>query len=463
MLLNLSFKNFKSYREEQLFSMIADEGLTDHDERICTPGGNKPKILPVAAIFGGNSFGKSNFVEALLFIRSLILEQRQKGAKIQTNPFFLDPKTRSMPTSFDLEILSEGKEYKIFIKLDKDRVIEELVSIKSGKNFERVYHRKEKSFINKRFNSDGKIEIVMKSSRPNTLMISNQVLQEMEELKPLLNWFAETLVVISPTSQFVYLNWPDDLAQRIGEALKLLETGVKAIEMTPVRLRSTSISLKQIDELRTELKRGETAHFRTPLDGFLTVEFEGNEISAKSLTIVKEDHDSNEFSARVNEESDGTRRLLDILPGILTISQPNQDKILIIDGIDISLHAHITYSLVKYYLSSIGKDSRSQLIFTTHDIDLMDDWILRNDEIWITEKGRHGASDLVCLSDFEENKTGMTFQQLYKAHNLGGVPNVSMTSDKQLTAILKGKQRRSAGGHNDHSEAGVKRCLKVNP
>lgn len=84
-------------------------------------------------------------------------------------------------------------------------------------------------------------------------------------------------------------------------------------------------------------------------------------------------------------------------------------------------------------MNSLNEKSNSQLIFTTHDIELIDNHILRNDEIWIVRKNQEGVSEMACLVEFHKNKKGITFQKLYKSDSLGGTPRVHLLSSDQLT------------------------------
>lgn len=446
MLLNFSFENFKSFMRMQEFSMVASETppeaaseyLSYDADRLIVAGDSNSRILPVTAIFGGNAFGKSNFTEALFFIRYMVMEGPMRGTQIPINTFFLNSGARNKPASFELNILSQKSEYKIFIKLDNLKIIEEKISmVKKGADV-MMYHRKGKDFnINgKQFQSIERLEIAHDISEKNSLIISSKILEKMKEFTPIHDWFNKNLLIMNPTSQFTFLDDSRDFVTRIGAALNLLDTGVKSIEMVEMDIHSIPLPKEQIDMLIRNVKAQGITYFRTPANDIFIMKIEDGKIVAKSMAIVKEDDQRMKFNMPVSAESDGTQRLLDLLPAILEAAQPDHGKVLIIDELDRSLHTNMTKALIKYHLESLNGKTASQLIFTTHDVNLIDEDILRKDEIWIIQKDRNGASEMVCLDEFEENKSKLNFRQLYESHYLGGTPEIELSSHSQLMQIV---------------------------
>lgn len=442
MLVNFCLENFKSFKGMEEFTMIASDNpegsasefLCYEDDRVILAGDPECRIVPVSAIFGANSYGKSTFVQALLLIQRLVLDPAKEGAKIAVSPFFMDPEAKKLPTSFELNILSEGTEYEIFIKLSKNRIIEERVSVVKGESVEDMYCRKEKIAVNQKFNRDEKIKLAFESSRSNTLLLSNKTLHEMSEFKPIYNWFNETLVIVSADTRFVYANDADALTTRIGEAIRRLDTGVETIKTTPAKLSRARLSQNQIKELKKGMESKEAAYFMTRGHDMFMAQSAGGEIFLSSIDIVKKDCMKNMFSVKSSEESNGTHQLLRLLPAVLQLGDPGQSKVVIIDDLDKSLHVEMTWGLVEYHLNSLDLGGNSQLIFTTHGVDLIDNCLLRNDEVWIIRKSHSGVSDLTCLSQFEGIESDMTFRQLYKSNSLGGSPRIHLTSSHQLQA-----------------------------
>jgi AAA15 family ATPase/GTPase len=123
-------------------------------------------------------------------------------------------------------------------------------------------------------------------------------------------------------------------------------------------------------------------------------------------------------------ESDGSRRMIDLLPVFLDLCMPNSKKVYVIDELDRSLHTLLTRNLLEGYLSSCSPESRSQLLFTTHDVLLMDQDLVRRDEMWITERTQSGTSTITSFSEFKDVRYDKDLRKSYLQGRLGGVPRV---------------------------------------
>lgn len=128
--------------------------------------------------------------------------------------------------------------------------------------------------------------------------------------------------------------------------------------------------------------------------------------------------DGEEVLFDINEESDGTQRLLDIAPGLLDIF--STEKTYIIDELDRSLHADITTSIFKAFLNNTS-DIHSQLIVTTHETNLLDLELIRRDEIWFVQKNKQGESSLYSLEEYQP-RFDKDVRRGYLAGRFGGIP-----------------------------------------
>ena len=96
----------------------------------------------------------------------------------------------------------------------------------------------------------------------------------------------------------------------------------------------------------------------------------------------------------------------------------------IIDELDRSLHTKLSKTLLKYYLNSCNENSRSQLIFTTHDVMLMDQNTFRRDELWVTDRSSEGVSSLYSFSDYKDIRSDKDLRKYYLQGNLKGIPRI---------------------------------------
>jgi AAA15 family ATPase/GTPase len=125
-------------------------------------------------------------------------------------------------------------------------------------------------------------------------------------------------------------------------------------------------------------------------------------------------------------ESDGTVRIIDLLPAFLDLADPGTSRVYVIDELDRSLHTLLTRRLLDVFLGASGPGTRGQLLFTTHDALLMDQSLLRRDEMWVTERDDHGESTLLAFSEYKDVRYDKDIRKSYLHGRLGGVPRLLM-------------------------------------
>ena len=124
-------------------------------------------------------------------------------------------------------------------------------------------------------------------------------------------------------------------------------------------------------------------------------------------------------------ESEGTRRLIDLLPAFADLGDPQSKCVYVIDELDRGLHAKILDYLVRTFVSQSTPQGRSQVIFTTHNLELMSQAILRRDEMWLVEKNGRGEARLVPFSDFNGvMRNDSDIRRSYLQGRLGGIPRI---------------------------------------
>lgn len=151
---------------------------------------------------------------------------------------------------------------------------------------------------------------------------------------------------------------------------------------------------------------------------------EANKIWIKSLKIEHKGKNNISKLFDLAEESDGTVSLLDFVPAFKDIASEN--KVFVIDEIERSIHPLLIKELVNKF--SCDTKTKGQLIFTTHESNLLDQQIFRQDEIWFVEKNNWGASDLYSLSDFKEHKT-IDIRKGYLNGRYGSIPFLANLKD----------------------------------
>ncbi|MFZ1085342.1 MAG: AAA family ATPase, partial [Terracidiphilus sp.] len=151
-------------------------------------------------------------------------------------------------------------------------------------------------------------------------------------------------------------------------------------------------------------------------------------VIARQLAPIHYGENGEEVPFNFSDESDGTRRLLDVLPAFLSLEERPNPPVFIIDELDRSLHSNLTRNLLEHFLDMRAESSQSQLVFTTHDTQLMTQDIFRRDELWVTERDQSGASKLVAFSEFKDVRKDKDIRKSYLQGRLGGIPKIRSTS-----------------------------------
>lgn len=426
MLISFTIKNYLSFKERTTFSMLAspERRFSHRIAKVKTT-----KILPIAAMFGGNASGKSNFIQAMGFIKNFVACGLAKlDEPIPVTPFRLDPKNEKSPCEFSLLFTLQNTIYEYTIIVDSKRVYEEKL-IKIQKAIEKVIYSRVRNddeefgwdvFMLKTIPEYKKLNYILKTSADNRLFLSSVASQKgLEYFQSVYDWFDKQFIIISPKyTPFNLISFTNQESKNtliFNEMLSLFDTGIQALEKEEISLNDeTQVAQGIFPQMRDEMP--------TALPSIInsvdvnTLEDDGTKMHRLLAQHKNVSGDARNFS--LSHESDGTRRLLHLLPIFLM----NQDTVFIIDELDRSLHTLISHRFIELFLSKIDEDSRNQLIFTTHNVLLMDQDLLRRDEMWIVDKNSMGESSLSAINDYEAIRFDTDLRKKYLAGRFGGIP-----------------------------------------
>lgn len=434
MLISFTLENWMSFKNEVCFSMVASREK-QHGQRL--PQKHKMRLLPIAAIYGGNASGKTNFFKAFNFAKNQIIFGTRADDLILTEPFRLDAKYAAKPSKFVFVISINAKLYEYGFSVTKKMVIEEwLTEIKQSSESNLYYRNNNQNLFGKKDNknnyvkfTDTKLQAVADGTRSNQLFLTNTVDQKVEAFKHIYNWFRDGLTLIAPDARFqsleLFFQKNHPLYQKITNKLALLDTGIDDLNMREIPFDSLHISNNLKENINNTIKEGEIVSL--PIlnkNNRFLISKQNNTLMAYKLTSFHTDVNQNKIEFDLKDESDGTLRIIDLLPAFLSMSQQNLAKVFIIDELDRSLHTLLARQLLESYLASCSKDSQSQLLFTTHDLLLMDQNLFRRDEIWVTERDNNGASKIFPLSDYKEIRYDKDIRKSYLLGLLGGIPHI---------------------------------------
>jgi AAA15 family ATPase/GTPase len=434
MLISFSFSNWKCFRDEVTFSLVA--GREKHfADRLPKVSKYKLKTLPIAAIYGANASGKSALVSALAFAQKFIVRGTEPEQKIPLNTFLLDKEHRDMNSFFSFTILVDKHIYEYSFELSEEKVIYEKLDLILKNSVKNIFERLGKGEKPKvKINSVSKdyLDILNlignKTTRNNQLFLTGTIYQGCKFFRSIYDWFREKLVIIGPESQYIpILNLASEKnKEQYAKLLNSLDTGIIDI-------------LLQISDIPDDEKKTLTKIFQDKINAgeeLLMSEYgrkdrsvyriSRDHIEANKVVSVHKDVDGEPVVFSFSNESDGTNRLLDLLPAFIELKNQT-GKVYIIDELDRCLHTKLSKTLLKYYLNSCNENSRSQLIFTTHDVMLMDQNTFRRDELWVTDRSSEGVSSLYSFSDYKDIRSDKDLRKYYLQGNLKGIPRILMS------------------------------------
>ena len=433
MLVSFSLENWKSFKEKATFSLVASKERAFR-QNLPHIAKHRLTILPFAAVYGGNASGKSNLFQALSFVRYFVLEGSRPDALIPAEPFLLDSAMAERPSCFSLAIIPPDPAhidwiYEYSFSVTRREVLEEkLVRFSSSSEEELFVRRDGKTVFGPKIGAGedaARYNFVAEGTRSNQLFLTNSVSQNIEEFKPVYDWFRYCLIVITPADVYVgggLHRREEPLYQRIESLLTRLDTGIVGLEQEPAPVS---------EEVRRALEkvledREEVVSTPTPEGDRLIASRKDGEWTFSRLMALHRCSDGKRTSFRFAQESDGTNRLLDLLP---TFAQFSPDtawvpRVCIFDEIDRSLHTLLVRQLIEDYLNKCSPDSRWQILVSTHDVMLMDQSLLRRDEMWLTDRDDNGCSTLSSVADFMNVRSDLDIARHYLLGRMGGVPRL---------------------------------------
>ncbi len=423
MLIGFSVSNYKSFYEPQHISLLAGK-VTRHKEHVSLAGNRK--ILKSALIFGANASGKSNLIEAVGFSREIILYGLDK-VNLEKKYFRIEKEMYGRPGVFEYRIDVNGIEYSygLVISYMKREVLSEwLVRVEaSGKEiciFNREVDEKGNSFTStEAFHAKTEESMRMKvyledfdqnisdAFRRKTILSDladrgKEPAGIFAEITEVQKWF-KRMIVLFPNSKYKKINEiasNENTRELFSDLISFFDTGIESIEGQQQEMDFEKILENMPEEKREEIRielsnKVNERPYMIKINRnvyFLRRNEEGNIIYNKMLI----NHGNLEELFEYEDESDGTKRLFDLIP---LFYERWEDSVFLIDEIDRSLHTKVTQQFLKLFYALKG-EKRCQMIATTHDSNLLDLDLVRQDEIWFVERQDNHSSKVYSLNKF---------------------------------------------------------------
>lgn len=434
MLIRFSVENWMSFQTKTTFSLIASRER-QHGERISKVSKLKLGVLPVAAVYGGNASGKTNLFKALHFAKGLVVKGTQPYSLIAVDTFRLgNAQKMEQPANFEFELLIDNSVYAFSFSVNRKAILEEKLVQILGNSKKTLYHRTSgKPNFDSSFKNDQSLQFAFKGTRDNQLFITNSVSQKINVFKPIYDWFKDTLELIAPDSRFEFfeqfLDEGHPLYATMNKMLSQLDTGISHLGGEEILFENLPLPEPIKMKLREELAENATVRLLAePANERFVVTRKNGELISKKLVTYHLNADGFETKFDMRQESDGSQRIIDLLPTFLELSATQSRKVYVIDEVDRSLHTLLIRRLLEGYLAKCSHNNRSQLLFTTHNVLLMDQDLLRRDEMWIAERNEQGVSSLVSFSEYKDVRYDKDIRKSYLQGRLGGIPHILLQS-----------------------------------
>ncbi len=432
MLIRFRVQNFLSFKEEVEFSMVAGK-VQQHPEQVLRSAGRPGvDLLRTALIYGANASGKSNLVKAIDFAREMVVEGVRAKAAIPRKPFKLDAVRSAEPSRFEFEIQQNGKLYAYGFALDSKRVHEEwLHEIRPASEkilFHRVTSVDEVNTITFDVKASKKerdlFDLVALGTPPNRLFLRESTERNIKHFSDVYEWFEKALVIIYPTSFHslapIGSGSAGKFSDSLVEYLQRFSTGICGYALQPVGEPAGELPKELLAALEKNLEDGHGSSVVRPDGQRYFAKKEAEQLKIYKLLLRHRDETcGSDILFEMDEESDGTLRLLDLIP--MLYPGEGRNSVVIIDELDRSLHPSLSYEFISTFLQA---DNQKQLIVTTHEANLLDLDLVRRDEVWFVEKDSRGSSSVYSLEEFSP-RYDKDVRKGYMLGRFGAIPFIT--------------------------------------
>ncbi|MFF5212335.1 ATP/GTP-binding protein [Streptosporangium sp. NPDC000396] len=369
------------------------------------------EAVPVVGLFGPNASGKSNFIDALVYMRNLVrgsLKESEPGTGIHRHPFALDPAMRKKPSTYVVDLLLEGVRHTYGFSVDDMQVTEEWMYSYPQKRKRTIFHRclDEYSYGE---HSPESMRQVQEITESNVLFLSVAARSRQVLVRAVYDWFAGVLGRKPMTTRFFRgsASTTESLDRsgyldRLTSLLQAADTGIESAEI--------------IEE--TDAEFAERSARLGGVDGYLP--------QRRKDIFFKHKGEKGTFALGLRDQSLGTQALYEI--GLPVFRSLDRGTPLIVDELDSSLHPYLSAQLIKLFREPSTNPLGAQLIFTSHDATLLGriqgEEVLHRDHIWFTEKDECGVTELFSLSEFKPRRDENR-ERRYMAGRYGAVPIVN--------------------------------------
>jgi uncharacterized protein len=442
MLVEFSVENVLSYREKTTFSMVAttDKALPNNIAQVAAlPKSTKSQALGcVSAIYGANASGKSNLFKALYLFKEIVAKSanNQEGDELAVMPFKLDQRLSSEPSIFSITLIHENIRYYYECRLDAKHVYDETLMFWPESKPITVFERTNTTDIKfaPKYTSKALKQFTQEATLPNTLLLSKLAQNNHTVAKAFSKACKSEIQILSSDFSspytFEYAKHDTKFKTNVLNALKNADFSI--IDFYDEVLSDDEIkSNEKLKKIHQKLENEAQTHKQAlVLDGLKETDIKHSVqlrriVTSHARAGQKENKTNVIFS--LGEESDGTIKYLELMGPVFTILK--EGATLLVDELDSKLHPLLVKYIITLFTNPKTNANHAQLVFTTHNIDLLDLSLFRRDQIWFTDRNpKTLGSELTSLAEFSARKD-LDIKTAYLQGRFNGVPIITPLLD----------------------------------
>ncbi|HEY5582957.1 MAG TPA: ATP-binding protein [Ruminiclostridium sp.] len=392
MLIEFTVGNYLSFKDKATISMLASGKRELRDSNVINNVKKGLSLLKSSAIYGANASGKSNLFSAVAFMMQFIknsYKESQAGEAIEVIPYLLDAGSKTKASFFEMVFIIDKTVYRYGFEVTSDEVFKEWLFIQKGDNQKNVFLREKDNIIIDDKSLGNAVNNVPIKLRGNGLYLSALSMYGVEFGTNIVEWMTRKIIILQGKN-----------------------------------VSGTVIT--EAGKMKGYINKNEMLAFLKAAD-INIIDFE---VDKSGVNMFYKIYDENNIAIGSQKmslfdlESHGTRKLFFMANFIILALR--EGKIIFIDELDEALHPDITKFILNIFNSTDLNEHNAQLIINTHDTTLLNNKILRRDQIWFTKKNRYGASKILSLVEYNDSnvRSDEAYSKNYLAGKYGGVPYV---------------------------------------
>lgn len=428
MLLEFKFSNYRSFRDEAVLSMEAT-GLGTFKDSLLSFG--RLRFLPGVAIYGKNGGGKSNVIRAfwlaVQFIRNAQRTQHE-NASIPVSPFLFNDYSIKQPTTFEFTYVLDEIKYIYGFSATKTTILREYLYHTPKGQKAVVFEREGQIF--KFTEEKPRRKLISKTVAENQLFFSVACTMNDSDCSTAMRWFRDYVLFSRDYSdiprQLIEYSNDTNMLNTIANYAKEADFGIE-----DVKFDFDSTEVTNPNQLSDDLPQGIKAALSTFLQVLSEtsnnseIRLRAGEVKATSYHKGQTQAGNTEhFSLELSDESDGTRKLMALAPAIESALKCG--GLLLVDEIERELHPMLVDFIIAKFQSKASNPKGAQIVFATHNTELMNESLIRKDQIYFVDKNQNnGSSELYTICEFS-TKTTDNIQKGYLLGKYGAIPNIEI-------------------------------------